>query len=146
MKRLTKLTTALLTLLIAEVATAQEQVITFAELPAKAQTFVKDYFSQNQATSVYKDTEFLSAEYNVYFDNGTEIEFDDKGEWKEVKSRTEGVPSNIIPTGISQHVQKQFPNTFVKEIKKKRYGYEVEISNGLDLEFNTKGQFLRIDN
>jgi len=33
----------------------------------------------------------------------------------------------------------------IKEIKKKRTGYEVELSNGLDLEFNSKGKFLRMD-
>jgi hypothetical protein len=31
------------------------------------------------------------------------------------------------------------------KIKKSSRKYEVEISNGLDLEFNKKGEFIRID-
>ncbi|CEN50951.1 conserved hypothetical protein [Capnocytophaga canimorsus] len=55
------------------------------------------------------------------------------------------MPTEIIPQSISQYVQKNFPNVFVKEIKKRRSGYDVEISNGLDLEFNKQGKFIRID-
>jgi len=42
-------------------------------------------------------------------------------------------------------VRKSFPNTAIKKIEKKRFGYDVELINGLDLEFDSKGNFKRID-
>ena len=63
----------------------------------------------------------------------------------EIKSRGNEIPTKIIPTEIAQYLQKRYNNMPIKEIKKKRTGYEVELSNGLDLEFNSKGKFLRID-
>ena len=67
------------------------------------------------------------------------------GDWEEVKTRTQAVPAKLIPNGIAQYVKKTYPQSEIYKIQKKRYGYEVELANGLDLEFNANGQFLRID-
>ena len=135
------------TVFMVNFASAQEdKMISFTQLPTKAQEFVKSHFANIEVTSVWKDTEFLRVEdYTVVLDNGTEIEFYSNGEWKEIKSRGNEIPNKIIPTGIAQYLQKRYNNMPIKEIKKKRTGYEVELSNGLDLEFNSKGKFLRID-
>lgn len=128
------------------VSAQNDKTISFNALPAKSQSFIREYFSESNVASVWEDTDYLvKKEYTVVLNDGTEIEFLSTGDWEEVKSRTNEVPSKIIPNGIYQHVTKNFPNTFVKEIKKKKYGYEVELSNGLDLEFNKSGKFLRID-
>ena len=120
--------------------------IKFSELPQKAQTFVKTHFSESDIASVWKDTEMLLVEdYTVVFNNGTEIEFYPSGEWKEVKSRGTEIPAKIIPSGIAQYVSQNYNGQTIKELKKKRYGYEVELSGGTDLEFSQNGKFLRID-
>ena len=36
-------------------------------------------------------------------------------------------------------------NVLIKEIQKERRKYEVSLSNGLDLDFNLNGKFLKID-
>lgn len=128
------------------VVSAQDKSIRFEQLPTKAQTFVRTHFSEANVVSILEDTEYLvKKEYSVVLNDGSEIEFYSDGDWKEVKTRTGAIPSKIIPSAILQYVTKNFPNTFIKEIKKSRKGYEVEISNGLDLEFNKSGKFLRID-
>ena len=64
---------------------AADKVITFTELPQKAQAFVKKHFSQKDVILVKMDTKFLvSKEYEVKFNNGTEVEFDSDGEWKKI--------------------------------------------------------------
>ena len=115
-------------------------------MPAKAQSFIKQHFSSSDVVSVLEDNEYLKKkEYTVYLNNGTEIEFYSNGDWEEVKSRTEKLPEAIIPNRIAQHVKKNFPNVFIKELKKRRQGYEIELSNGLDLIFNKAGKFVRVD-
>lgn len=146
MVRLIKSMVALVAIFGVQLVNAQNNVITFEALPAKAQSFVKEHFSVQEVSGVYEDIEHLKQkEYSVYFNDGTEIEFFADGDWEEVKSRVGEVPSKIVPKEITQYVRKQYPNTQIRDIKKKRIGYEIELSNGLDLEFNKKGQFLRID-
>ncbi len=55
------------------------------------------------------------------------------------------IPASIIPSGIRDYVKKNYASSTIKDIKKKRYGYEVELTGDIDLEFNSKGKFLRVD-
>src|SRR5690606_37358208 len=104
------------------------------------------HFSEKEVVTVLEDTEyFVKKEYTVLLQNGTKIEFDGNGDWEEVKAKATSVPVKITPAAILQHIHKSFPNTYVKEIKRTRTKYEVEISNGLELEFDKNGLFLRID-
>lgn len=127
-------------------ASANEKVIPFSKLPAKAQTFVKTYFKQSDVAAVTLDTEyFIQKEYAVIFKDGSKVEFDGNGAWESIDMKTSAVPATLIPQAIQRHVQKSFPDTFVQEIKQTRATYEVEISNGLDLEFSRQGEFLKVD-
>ena len=141
-----KIATVVTVLFAVNFATAKDVQIQFSELPQKAQTFVKTHFSQSDVASVWKDTELLAVEdYTVVLNNGTEIEFYSNGDWKEVKARGTQIPAKIIPGSISQYVSQQFSGNNIKKISKKRYGYEVELTGGTDLEFDKNGKFLRID-
>ena len=141
-----KIVTVVTVLFAVNFATAKDVQIKFSELPQKAQTFVKTHFSESDIASVWKDTEMLLVEdYTVVFNNGTEIEFYPSGEWKEVKSRGTEIPAKIIPNGIAQYVSQNYSGHPIKKISKKRYGYEVELIGGTDLEFSQNGKFLRID-
>ena len=129
------------------VATAQEEgLIPVEGLPAKARSFIKEHFATNSIVSVWQDTEKgVRSEYTVLFANGTEVEFYPNGEWDEVKARSGEVPAKIVHHKISKYVQKNFPRTIIKEIKKGRTKYEVNLSNGIELIFNLKGKFIKID-
>ena len=141
-----KIVTVVTVLFAVNLAAANDVPIKFSELPQKAQTFVKTHFSESDIASVWKDTEMLLVEdYTVVFNNGTEIEFFPSGEWKEVKSRGTEIPAKIIPNGIAQYVSQNYSGHPIKKISKKRYGYEVELIGGTDLEFSQNGKFLRID-
>jgi len=126
---------------------AQKTVIQQNELPQTAQTFIKKHFGNETTTTVIKEVEHLiKTEYDVYLSNGIEIEFDSDGNWKEVKNENNGaLPTGFIPKSINKYVKQNFPNTHIVKIEKKRSGFEIEISNGIDIDFNSKGDFLRID-
>ena len=140
-----KIVTVVTVLFAVNLAAANDVPIKFSELPKKAQTFVKTHFSESDIASVWKDTEMLLVEDYTVFNNGTEIEFYPSGEWKEVKSRGTEIPAKIIPNGIAQYVSQNYNGHPIKKISKKRYGYEVELIGGTDLEFSQNGKFLRID-
>jgi hypothetical protein len=141
------LSTVVFSLLAFGVATAQDEgLVPISTLPASAQSFINQHFSANSIVSVWQDTEKGKVEdYTVLFADGTEIEFRADGNWKEVKSRNGQVSPKIVPTKITKYVHKNYPNVIVKEIKKGRTKYEVDLSNGVELIFNLNGKFLKID-
>lgn len=55
------------------------------------------------------------------------------------------VPAKLIPANIANYVNKNFKGATIVKIDKEHYGYEVELSNGLDLKFNCNGSFMMID-
>ena len=141
-----KIVTVVTVLFAVNLAAAKDVQIKFSELPQKAQTYVRTHFSESDVASVWKDTEMLLVEdYTVVLSNGLEIDFYPNGDWKEVKSRGTEIPSKIIPGGISQYVSQNYNGQRIKELKKKRYGYKVELSGDIDLEFSQNEKFLRID-
>lgn len=120
--------------------------IPFAQLPAKAIRFYKDHFVQADVSSVVLFSKMFSKkEYTVYMKDGSKVEFDAKGEWEKVKMKTGTVPEKIIPAGIRDYVNTSFPDESIKELKKTKDRFEVELSNGVEIDFNRQGQFLRID-
>lgn len=132
--------------MVTTAAQAQVKSITFNQLPKAAQNFVTKYFGEKNVSYITVESEFLSSkEYEVRLNDGKKIEFDAKGNWTEVDSEKEAVPADIVPAAIVAHVNKSFPNNAIVQISKSSRKYEVELSNGLDLEFDKKGQFLRID-
>lgn len=126
-------------------ANAQKTTITVAELPAKAQTFLKKHFANETPTYVVKDKETFSTDYKVQFANRIEVEFDGNGDLEEVDGNHNAIPTAIIPVKIASYVKANFKDAQVTKLDKGRWGYEIDLNNGLELEFDSNGNFLRID-
>ncbi len=121
-----------------------DYAIQFTQLPAVSQTFVKTHFSGSQVSYCLRD----SHSYEVRFTDGAEVEFDNAGNWKEVDCKYKTVPASVlklIPASIQTYVGKNFRNAVITKVNAKPWGYELELGNGLDVEFDRTGNFLRID-
>ena len=137
---------ALLCMLLQSVTClADDKIIPVEQLPAPAKTFVKKYFPQATIEYATKDTEFMDTTYEVRLSDGTEVDFDKKGNWDNVDCKTKAVPASLVPAAIAQYVKAHYPNTVIVKIDKERGGYEIELSNDLDLKFNSKGKLIGID-
>ena len=137
---------ALLCMLLQSVTClADDKIIPVEQLPAPAKTFVKKYFPQATIEYATKDTEFMGTTYEVRLSDGTEVDFDKKGNWDNVNCKTKAVPASLVPAAIAQYVKAHYPNTVIVKIDKERGGYEIELSNDLDLKFNSKGKLIGID-
>jgi hypothetical protein len=124
----------------------KDKKIDWDELPQKAQTFLKTNFTKEKAQQILKETEdYLETIYKVTFQGKLKIKFDKNGNWKEVDGHRKPIPTRFIPEKILTYIKKSFPNNEVVKIEKEKKKYEVEISNGLELEFDREGNFLRID-
>lgn len=135
---------AVFALLFAGQVFAQDIRITEKELPVVVKKNLTKYFGKKKITTIVKDVDVTKVEYNVYFDDQTEVEFRSNGELKEVKSY-KGISNGIIPVKIFSYVKNNYPNEVITKWSKGRNKQEIELSNGLDLEFSSKGDFLRVD-
>ncbi len=121
-----------------------DEIISTEALPSTAQAFVVAHFPDATILQVTKDYDDRSHSYKVTLSDGTYLEFNKSGKWKEVENYATGVPSAIIPTNILGYIQTNFPDNFVVDIELGRI-YDVELNSGLELDFSTAGAFLRID-
>jgi hypothetical protein len=124
----------------------KDKKIELNELPQKAQVFIKQNFTKEKAQQILKETgELIDTGYDVVFKNKLKIKFDKKGDWKEVDGKRNPIPTDFIPDKIIKYIQRSFPNNYVVKIEREKRKYEVEITNGLELEFDLDGNFIKID-
>ncbi len=146
MKTIKLLLTALVAVvLLAGEGCAKDHIVTFEKLPANAQNFIKKHFAEKQISLCKKDVDFSETTYEVYFNDGCSVEFNKKGEWKEVSCRASGVPDAIIPSPILDYVKSNYPGVKIVKIDLDKRGYEIELTNRLELKFNKQFQLIDLD-
>lgn len=126
-------------------AVAQDRMITFDQLPKSSQDFITTYFSKDNVSFVKIDEESYGFEYEVYFNNGNKVEFDKTGEMKKVDCNHSKVPDGIVPAQVIKYINTNYPGAIVTEWCKKRTNWKAELSNGLDLYFNSQYMLIGID-
>ncbi len=142
MKQIKFILLTVVSLLIANVAMADDKPIAVEQLPAAAKTFVKTHFKGQKIAYAEKD----GVQYECQLEDGTKIEFNRKGVWHQVESTAnKAVPASIVPKAVEQYVKAHYQDMVIRKIDKERYGYEVELSNGTELRFNAKGKFIGTD-
>lgn len=105
-----------------------------SELPKAAIEFLSKHFPGDNVKKAEKEQGRRGMEYEVDLTSGAEIDFLNNGDWKEVKAaKGNAVPSAIVPAAIAKHVADNYAGQSIKEIARKRGGFEVELSNGTEL-------------
>jgi hypothetical protein len=123
-----------------------DRPVSFEGLPAAAQTFIRDHFPDAKVTLATIDREFMETTYDVIFTDGTQIEFDARGEWKDIDSpRGAFVPQSVLHPGIASFIGEHYPDARVSDIERDRQGYEVNLSNRAELRFDSRGNFRGYD-
>ena len=116
------------------------------ELPKDAQTFIHTYFAGQSVAVAKMETEFMDKSYDVIFTNGDKVEFDKRGKWTSVNCKHSQVPVGVIPEAIRNYVAKNYSDAKVLKIEvTDRKGYEVDLSNGFDIEFDKRMNVIDID-
>jgi uncharacterized protein YuzE len=146
MKSLLNIVVAFAVLFIAApLVSCQDKIITVKELPTVAQTFISEYFPDVAVSFAKKDRELMKTTYEVTLQDGTEIDFNSKGEWDKVECKRAAVPSELVPANIAEYVETSFPGQVIVKIDKEPYGIEIELGNDLELKFDKNGKLINID-
>lgn len=124
---------------------ADDRAVTLNQLPQKSQQFIKQYFAKSTVSYAKHDKDLFDGEYEVMFTDGNKVEFQKNGDWKNVECKKSSVPAAIVPPRLKDYVTKNHATMQIVKIERDAKGYEIKLSNGQELIFNTKGDFLRYD-
>ena len=115
-------------------------------LPTEARELIKSHFAEASISYLKVDKNLFRVEgYDVRLTDGTELDFNSKGQWTEIEAEKNAVPASLIPDVIKKYMKQNYNEQRVKKIKHNRRGYELKLSNGLEVEFDNMGNFLRLD-
>lgn len=125
--------------------TGDDRPVTFEQLPEKAQQFIKQHFGDRKISYAKQDTDWFDGDYEVRFVDGDKVAFRRNGDWEEVECKGTQVPAAIVPQAISGYVAKQHPDERIIEIERDARGYEIKLSNRIEIKFDKKGNLFRYD-
>ena len=115
-------------------------------LPQLITDFLQQQFPDATVAFVESSNKRGSLEYDVTLNDGTEVDFDLDNQWEEIDCKVKAVPAVLVPPAIVSYVKTlSLKDLIVTKIARKRYGYAIELNNGLDLKFDSKGQFIGLD-
>jgi hypothetical protein len=121
-----------------------DKVLEQSELPQAAKTFVELHFPQQTIKYTARDED----DYQVTLDNGVTMEFNLDGSWDEVNGNGADIPASIIeflPASLLGYLSDNYASIPVIRLEMDRSNYEIELSNRVELVFDTDGNFLRLD-
>ena len=122
-----------------------DKVISKNQLPAQAQSFLNENFAGSGISYAKLETDFFERTYEVMLSDGTKLEFTNKGNWKEVDCRYSEVPEAIIPAPVKKYISDNYEGSKVLKIERDSRGYDVKLSNRLELKFNKDFEIVDID-
>lgn len=124
-----------------------DRPISINQLPQPAQEFLATHFGNLQLAFATEDPKYMGSEYEVVYTDRTEVEFNTKGEWTSVDRRYEAVPDAIVPEQISSYIDRtDFTRGHkITKISRNPFEWEVELTNGFEIEFDTKFNVIGID-
>ncbi|WP_430613214.1 PepSY-like domain-containing protein [Flavobacterium sp. JP2137] len=122
-----------------------ETTIPTSDLPTPTKSFLDTYYLDATIIRIKMNIRSVDEYYEVYLSNGTEIDFDQAGNWTEVDGNHQAIPTGFIHPSIVSYVATNYPTTAIESIDKKAYGFDVDLLNNSELRFDLQGNFLGID-
>ena len=142
MKKMTMLLAGVL-LLAAGGAASAKRPTQMADLPVAAQQFVRDNFADGRVSHVKMEGRLADRDYEVVFVDGTKVQFDKNGNWEEIDTRYGKIPATVLPAGIRNYLREHYPDVPMTGVGHDRKGYEIILSNGVELNFAPNGSLQR---
>ncbi len=115
-----------------------------SELPKMVSAYISQLFPNEKIKKVNVEKGDNWDTYEIKMSGGTELTFDQNNQPTEIKCKN-GIPVSGLPLKIAAFVTQNHPNLKIVEYEMDEDGYEVDLENGDELEFDTKGKFLKIE-
>lgn len=122
-----------------------DRPIRFDQLPKQAQQVITESFPNDRMSYAKMERDMLEVSYEVILVSGAKLEFDRRGDWKEISTRNVAIDSKLIPVPILEYVKLHHPDSIIVKIDRDRYTYEIKLNGGIQLKFDHSFRFIGWD-
>lgn len=123
----------------------KETILVENEIPKEITSFVDTYFPENLIIQAINETDDLKRTYEVMLEGQISLEFNRKKELISAKSPNQ-LPNGVVPSKLVSYASIHYQTQFIVEWNLDDRDQEIELNNGIELKFNKKGEFTKIDN
>lgn len=147
MKSLKTLTIIAVAALFASCSKEDDSEILLAEskIPAQIISYTAQHFPDNALTRVVKDTERDVTTYEVYLEGNFELDFNANYDITDIDGTTK-LPDSVIPQALLAYVTQNYTTNYITDWELEAKHQQIELNNGIELEFAMDGTFIRVDN
>lgn len=121
-------------------ASAQITQIKSSQLPAQARNTIRTAWNGAPIVDSWRNKEGRKVEYKASVEDGSTIKFNATGQWIEMKSYG-GVPSKLLPQALVKYIDTYYEGQLIVWALKTPKRYQIQLTDGSKLEFNSKGVF-----
>lgn len=123
----------------------KEEILPNTEIPAEISGYVSTHFPEAKINGATKDIDGWELTYDNTLEGGFFLEFNRKKEPIDLEGLTK-LPDSVIPPKLLTYVTTNHPDNYIIGWELDDRNQQIKLDNGLELEFNMNGDFLRIDN
>ena len=123
----------------------KEKILPLIDVPTEISNYVSTHFPENPIIQAIKDTDGFELTYDITLEGGFFIEFNRKKEVIDIEGLTK-LPDSVIPAKLLEYATTNYPDNYIIGWELDDRNQQIKLENGLELEFNMNGDFLRIDN
>lgn len=111
-------------------------VMEFEGTPPSVQLFVNQHFPNRHVASVRVEYLFFKRKIKVMMDDGTEIDFDDDGDWIDIENAPDDVMLNVIPCAVVACVHDHYNHAHIVGAERSGNKFKLKLSDRTVLTFN----------
>lgn len=126
------------------IVNAQDRKIPKDQVPEQINAFIATYFPNNAVLKASFDNHPVYKKYEISLTDKVSLEFSPDYKIKEIKSKSK-LPDEVIPAQILEYVKTNYPNNVITDWELDDGNQQVELDNGIGLEFNLKGKFIKVE-
>ena len=124
---------------------AEDVEIQFDQLPEKAQKVVLKAFPDTKVKKVEMERRASLIQYEVKLAGGIKMQFNKEGRFTECECTKSAVPDMLIPEKIREYLKREFTGIKVMRIEHDSKLFDILLSNGYELTFNSSYRLIDID-
>ena len=121
-----------------------KQPIAFDKVPQPVQTELQKYFTQDQVQYATFEKALGQKLYTFVLEDGTKIRYNHKAVLRKIENKN-GILTTLVPEKIMEYAKDTFPKATITEYGCDKSRKEIELNNNMELIFNKRCKFLRIE-
>lgn len=122
-----------------------ETLLTENEIPDQIMSYLSEHFPDNDIIKTVQDNDDGTTTYEVYLDGNYELDFNADYDITDIDGTSE-LPDSVIPQALLDYVSQNYADHYITDWELESSYQQIELDNGVELEFEMDGTFIRVDN